>query len=322
VKKTAGKTAKKPIQVVVDDDYLDALIPLLSKAKRSIDILSFSFAIGSARKPKFDTAPVTIAKKLKELKERRGKDFRIRLYIEGERETADRNRTTAEYLAAAGVEVVYGATHAKGFCIDERIVYFGSTNLTNQSITKNKEANLLIDDKKIAAEFMRYFEHLWSGGHHGEIELSEPMLADGAFLPAILEMIDTAKKTIDFSIYFFNQRDIERALIRAHERGVRIRGFVHQHASFALSYVWRNRSTVKRLRAAGIDQIHFSLPHTFSHSKYIVKDGKEFALGTGNWLDEDVEIHPQLYIRMSDVGVCKALLKHLKSQIDRHSTED
>lgn len=36
---------------------------------------------------------------------------------------------------------------------------------------------LLIDDKKIAKEFMRYFEHLWEGGAHGGIELKAPKVA-------------------------------------------------------------------------------------------------------------------------------------------------
>jgi hypothetical protein len=308
---------------VFDDDYLPFLLALLKKAKSSIDVLAFSFAIGSMNgKINTESAPYKIAKTLKEIKEKRGKQIRIRLYIEGLRETADRNSITGQFLEAAGVEVVYGATHAKGFCIDERIVLFGSTNLSNQSITKNKEANLFFDDAKLANGFMQYFEHLWNGGVHGGITLSDPYYADGDFKELIIDMCARAKRRLEFAIYFFDHLEIEHAIIKAHRRGVKVTGFVHQHKSFAMSYIRRNKSTVKRMRAAGLGDIHFSIPNTFSHSKYLVADQKELALGTGNWLVEDVEIHPQLYIHLTDKELAKSLTAHLAHQIKTHSTDD
>jgi phosphatidylserine/phosphatidylglycerophosphate/cardiolipin synthase-like enzyme len=306
---------KSKISVIVNQEYLDTVLDLISKARKSIDILSFSFAIGSAGgKHAAKSAPYKIAEKLVEVKKKK-KNLQIRFFTEGLRETVDRNRVTADFLEEAGVEVVYGSTHAKGFCFDKKIVFFGSTNLTNQSIMKNNEANLLIRDAKMAKEFMRYFDHLWEGGHHGGIALKPPFLADGDFKDALIDMVDRAKKYVEFSIYFFNHKEIELAIIRAHERGVKVKGFIHQHASFALPYIWANRSTVKRMRAAGIEDLHFGPLHTFSHAKYIVADRKECMLGTGNWLKEDVFIHPQIYIHLKDASVSKALLKHLNWEI-------
>lgn len=300
------------ISVVTDQDYLPTLLPLLKKARKSIDIMSYSFAIGSAAgKHSEKGAPFKVAEALAE----KVKKIKVRLFTEGLRETVERNSVTAKFLEMSGVEVVYGSTHAKGFCIDKKIVFFGSTNLTNQSITKNFEANLLISDARIAKEFLRYFDYHWRGGGHGGITLKEPFLADGDFKDVLIDLIDRAKKTLAFSIYFFNHREIENALIRAHERGVAIKGFIHQHTSFALSYIWANRSTVKRLKAAGVSDLHWGPPHTFSHAKYIVADKKEFMLGTGNWLVEDVVTHPQLYFHMKDASVSKALLKHLHSSV-------
>ncbi|MES3038248.1 MAG: phospholipase D-like domain-containing protein [Bdellovibrionota bacterium] len=317
------KVIEPTATLVTDKDYLPILLALLSIAKSSIDILAFSFAIGSAGgKLNTESSPYKIAQKLKDLKKKHGKKLRIRLYIEGLRETSDRNQVTAKFLADAGVEVVYGATHAKGFCIDEKYVLFGSTNLTHQSILKNNEANLFLDNKVVATEFTKYFNHLWLGGTHGGVELNLPMIADGDFKKILLQMINTAKSRLEFSIYFFHQADIEKALIKAHERGVKITGFVHQHGAFALSYIRRNRSTVKRLREAGIKDIYFSVPNKFSHAKYLVKDRKEIALGTGNWLDEDINIHPQLYIYLTDITLAKSLVKHIAWQISHQATED
>lgn len=304
------------MEVVTDQNYLPTLLNLLSKAKKQIDILSFSFAIGSAGgKHSTRGAPYEIAQKLKAIKDKKGDAIRIRFFIEGLRETVDRNRVTADFLEESGIEVVYGSTHAKGFCVDGRYTFFGSTNLSNQSITKNREANLLIDDKKIAKEFTRYFDHLWNGGGHGGIKLKLPLLADGDFKDVLIDMIDRAQKRVEFSIYFFNHREIEKAILRAHDRGVKVTGFVHQHKSFAYPYIRANRATVKRLRDAGIEDLHFGIPTTFSHSKYMVTDRKEVLMGTGNWLVQDVLIHPQIAIHLNDPLVAKALLKHLKSQI-------
>lgn len=315
MKKVSRKLTPK-ISVIVNEDYLPALLKLLGSARKSIDIISFSFAIGSAAGKLATTgAPFQVARKLVEIKEKKGDKMRIRFFTEGLRETVDRNRVTAEYLAASGIEVRYGSTHAKGFCIDGKIVLFGSTNLTNQSVRKNNEANLLIEDKKLSSEFLRYFEHLWSGGHHGEIHLKGPWLADGDFMDDLIHLIDHAKKTIHFSIYFFNHREIEQALIRAHERGVKVRGFIHQHNSFALPYIWANRSTVKRMKKAGIEELYFGPPTTFSHAKFLVADSLEVSLGTGNWLVEDVLIHPQLFIHLKDRKVAKKLIAFLEWEI-------
>ncbi|KYG68104.1 hypothetical protein AZI87_02245 [Bdellovibrio bacteriovorus] len=301
--------------LVTDSDYLNALLKLLDQAENEINILAYSFAIGSAAgKLNMNTAPYTVAEKIKELK-RKKPELRIRLYIEGVRDTSDRNMVTAQFLKRAGVEVVYGKTHAKGFSIDGRYVLFGSTNLTHQSIVKNYETNLLIDNKVVAKEFNRYFEHLWQGGGHGGIELRPPMLADGDFKNVLVDMIHSAKRTLEFSIYFFDHKEIRDAFIEAHRRGVKIKGFAHHHTAFALSYVRRTRRTIERLQEEGIDSLYFAPGSFFTHSKYLIKDKEEVALGTGNWLVEDVEIHPQLYIHLKNKELAQQLSKHLAKQI-------
>jgi phosphatidylserine/phosphatidylglycerophosphate/cardiolipin synthase-like enzyme len=304
----------KTNKVITDQVYLPTLLKLLAGAKKSVDLMAFSFAIGSASgKISEKGAPFAIAKKLVEISE---KGIKVRLFTEGLRETVDRNRVTANFLEEAGIEVRYGSTHAKGFCIDKEILFFGSTNLSHQSITKNYEANVLLHGAGFTKEFLKYFEYHWKGGHHGGIKLRTPFFPDGNFKNELIKVIDEAKKTIHFSIYFFDHKEIERALIRAHERGVKITGLVHRHMSFALSYIYRNQATMKRLRAAGVDDLHSGIPWTFSHSKYLVADKKELMIGTGNWLVEDVVIHPQLYVHLSDKALSLKLIQHLDREIE------
>ena len=133
------KVTKSPqALLVVDDNYLPALTQLLNHASKSVDIIAYSFAIGRAAGfYSKKGAPFRIAEQLIALKKKWKAKIKIRLYLEGERDTAERNRLTGDYLKKAGIDVRYGSTHAKGFCIDDSLVLFGSTNLTNQSITKN-----------------------------------------------------------------------------------------------------------------------------------------------------------------------------------------
>jgi phosphatidylserine/phosphatidylglycerophosphate/cardiolipin synthase-like enzyme len=304
------------IQLVTDQNYLKTLLKLLDQAQYKIDILAFSFAIGSASGAisKWG-APFQIAEKLAEVKKKLKSKIQIRLYIEGERETSSRNQVTANYLKKHGVRIKYGATHAKGFAIDDHIVFFGSTNLTQQSIAKNNEANFLIDDEAVAAEFEKYFKHLWKGGRHGGIHLNPPLLADGDFKDKLIEIINNAKKSVEFSIYFFNHAEIESALIKAHKRGVKVSGFVHNHGAFAMSYVRKSIATVRRMYATGIKKVYLGPINLFSHAKFLIADGKQVIMGTGNWLIEDVKIHPQLYIALEDRSLAKKMSAYLKTKM-------
>jgi phosphatidylserine/phosphatidylglycerophosphate/cardiolipin synthase-like enzyme len=308
-------------RLLVERMFLPGLLRLLGRAEERINVLAFSFAIGSARgRLDMKGAPYKIARKLAEMKAA-GVD--VRVFMEGRRETASRNRTTAAFLEEAGVKVRWGATHAKGFCVDGRYLLLGSTNMTNQSILRNNETNVLVDDAaSAAAQFERYFAFKWKGGEHGGIHLQPPLYADAEFLPMLLEMIETAKSRLEFSIYFFSISDIEKALVRAHRRGVKITGFINQHKSFALPYVWRTQATVRRLRSAGLDGLYFDQDHMFTHSKYLIKDRAEVALGTGNWLREDVIEHPQLYMKLENPKLARELAKHLSHQIATEASHE
>lgn len=298
-------------RLVVDTAALPALLGLLDAAERRVDLIAYSFAL-----TKQPSAPQQV---LQALLDAHGRGVAVRVYLEGERETALRNVPTGELLAVAGIDVVYGATHAKGVAVDDA-VFFGSTNLTNQSLTKNIEANVVcVDDDDVCAGFDAYFAHLWRGGRHGGVTLPPPLYADGDFAAALVDVIDDARASVDFAIYFFDQEDIERALARAARRGVVVRGLAHTHNSFALPYVRRTRRTVERLQRAGVD-VHLGPPSLFSHAKLLVRDQRALFIGTGNWLDEDIDTHPQLAARFDDAVLARAAVAWLTTTIRERTT--
>lgn len=306
----------KSVALVTDAHTLTAILGLVTSATQRIDMIAFSFSI-PVRLSKGVNGPLRIVEALLEAVER---GVVVRLYIEGERETAARNTATVRLLEERGVEVVFGTCHAKGFCVDGERVLIGSTNLTNQSLTLNIETNLLFDDVEVSAGFERYFEHLWKGGRHGGVTLPEPWIADGAFAPVLIDLIDRATERLDFSIYFFDYAPVREALIRAHRGGVHVRGLVHTHKSFALPYVRRTEATVRRLVDAGITDLHTGPPQIFTHAKVIVRDQREVLVGTGNWLLEDVEEHPQLHVLLDDADLGARVAAHLDQTIEARGT--
>ncbi len=78
----------------------------------------------------------------------------------------DHNKRTARYLEKNNIPVkiiqMDGSTHDKLIIIDGRIVVVGSTNWSYHSLAKNHEADVVINNQKIASDFESYFHKLTS----------------------------------------------------------------------------------------------------------------------------------------------------------------
>ncbi len=307
--------------LVVDQDYLPTLLKELDKSETSVDVLAFSFAIDDGQGNIQSTnAAFQVAEKLVNLKKEKGHSIAIRLYIEGERSTFDRNKITSDYLEKAGIQVKFGSTHAKGFSIDHKTILFGSTNLTTQSMMRNNETNILSDDSLIVKGFDFFFDNLYKGGSIGSVALEKPMLADGVYKAFILNAIKTATKSLEFSIYYFNDADIENELIKASKRGVVITGYFNSKIIPGSNLVEKNREAVERMKKNGITELYFASDKAFTHSKYIICDKEKIILGTGNWNYSDVNSYRQLYVELNDAQLAVSLASHLSDQIKSESS--
>jgi len=127
--------------------------------------------------------------------------------------------------------------HDKYFIIDKQRLWTGSVNMSDTDLTKNHNHALLFENPALAAIYQTDFDQMW-GGVFGNQKTTSPtttVTIDGmattvVFAPqdapiaAIVKEIDAARQSIDFAIFFFTHDDVRDALIRAQQRGVRIRG--------------------------------------------------------------------------------------------------
>ncbi len=113
--------------------------------------------------------------------------------------------------------------------------------------------------------------------------------ANSEIVARILELVEGAQTSIDVAQFTFSNRDIEAALLAAHERGVTVR--------MGMNAAQKNGDTVSnRLAAAGLN-VHFvegkaqSSFNGLQHAKYMVVDGSTLLMGSNNWSSTGTSIN-------------------------------
>ena len=136
-----------------DDGILNALVPLLNNAQKSIYFLAFSFTsneLGDIIRAKAASG----------------------LTVEGVMETEQvKSNQGTEYdpFKQAGLEVRLdgntGQMHHKVIIIDDKIVAFGSYNFSQSAETRNDENLIIIYNEAIAQQFIKEFQRVWKVAH-------------------------------------------------------------------------------------------------------------------------------------------------------------
>lgn len=145
------------VEVVTDREYYAKVAPLLSGAKESIHMAMFSMNHQTA--PEYKSSHVN--KLIQSLIAARNKGLDVSLVMD---DWPEGNEKSMEHLRKNNVPVVVvsldGSLHDKLIIIDGRIVIVGSTNWSYHSVDKNNEANVIIDDARVAREFEAYLTSL------------------------------------------------------------------------------------------------------------------------------------------------------------------
>jgi len=213
---------------------------------------------------------------------RRGVEIRVH--------TDDAQLTEEAYedLAEAGIELTYDSDpnalmHDKSLVIDHRIVWMGSANYTYYSFYRNNEDLIRWESEELAAAYEEEFEERVEESLEPKIYefdgVSLYFTPEDDFRQKIVSLIDGAKEEIDFMIYTFTDAQIADALIRARDRGVRVRGIFDEDQDAYQSY-----SKYDTLKEAGLD-VHLDGNPYKLHHKVMIIDANTTVVGSYNFTD-------------------------------------
>jgi len=268
---------------VVDRKYFPSAQRIIKESKESISIAMFV----AKRGEKVDNL-------IEELKKAAGRGVKIRVLLD-DRLTA--NQLTKKFLEEKNIEARFDSpektTHNKIIISDEKIVLIGSTNWTEMSLGYANEANVMIEDRKMAEYFQEYFDYLWK-------DSSKDILPFKSFRGEIIPIIDReyfdvvqatmkkAKKRIWVMVYGFKLSSSRNTradiladeMIKARKRGVKVR-VILEKSDFN---EWLNRmngETIEYFKKNGIEA-RLDNKNVITHAKVVIIDDSVF-LGSTNW---------------------------------------
>jgi phosphatidylserine/phosphatidylglycerophosphate/cardiolipin synthase-like enzyme len=117
------------------------------------------------------------------------------------------------------------------------------------------------------------------------------LLASSKLVSRLVELIDGAQEHVDIAQFTFSDKNLEAAIVRAHDRGV--------HVRLAMNEAQGQGDTVTtRLRDAGIDvELVAGKPSGDTpgllHAKFMLVDGATLAMGSNNWSSTGLSINEE-----------------------------
>jgi len=307
--------SKKRIEskAVFNEEYPETLLYLINNAKESVLMAHYSFNTETKTAGKIADALIAASK--------RGVKVSI-LLNGGKSGVGPKNLATMKKLGKSGIKIDIAVgkrvLHAKLIVADSLWTLAGSTNLTETSMIKNNESNLLIHSADIAATFEKYIEELHKNADQ-DINLKSnegagiKALTDRNFIDCALDLINGASKEICITTYLFsydiknagsNNAKLFAALIAAHKRGVGIRAFIEQSSIAFNEHIHSaNMRTSETLMKEGIKGIRFDTPETITHSKIIIADGQKALLGSTNLYKHDIDSAHQVNFYITNAAL-------------------
>ncbi len=273
------------------DDLRLVLKKSFSKAARSIDIWMY-------------TAADTLLLNQLQKKAAQGTDVHIHY---------DKRGGTPDLSVLLHPEAVKskGLMHRKIVIIDDKTVYLGSANMTTSSLQLHDNLSVGIYDPQMAVflksptanTYMFDTGVLW-------------LLPDYSALYAIQDKIDAARSSIFVAMFTLTQTDLIEALVRAKERGVRVKVALDRYTARGAS-----KKAAERLSAAGIELFYSSgLP--LLHHKWAYIDSQELILGSTNWREAAFRKNDDLLLFLNTLTKShKARIESLISAIEMESSK-
>ena len=249
---------------------------------------------------------------------------------------AERERTRAllDRMVAAGVQLRRTAPlgsmarymlyrdHKKLIVIDERVAYLGGINVSDHNFAWNdfmvRVEGPVVDD--LATDFA-------STWHSHRTRLAAPpvvgdyVVNQAAGRPAVLDetlrLIDGARSTIFLETPSLLGHRIERALLDAADRGVRVSVVVPSQHNRWIFRVW-SRKTMLEIRHPNITLQGYRGCGAMTHAKLLIVDNQRAVVGSANLFALEAMTQKELCLFTDDASLleelrCQAAVDSLQS---------
>ncbi len=207
------------------------------------------------------------------------------------------------------------------FCIfDNSIVTTGSFNPTVRGNYDNNNNLLVIHSKYIAENYLEEFDELWEGVLSGGkrvkyhvVQLNSTLVRN-FFCPEdcdagiYTKLIDNASDSVIFMTFSFTNDDIGDALLRAHDRGVVVKGIFEKSQNSR----WTEYG---KLKDAGID-VYWDKNSANMHHKVFVIDGNAVITGSANPTNNGLMHNDENIIVLYDKRLAHSFLEEFDALLD------
>ncbi|MDN5360728.1 MAG: hypothetical protein PWQ84_1791 [Thermotogaceae bacterium] len=213
-------------------------------------------------------------------------------------------------LNMENVNIVYdsgGLMHNKYMISDERLVWFGSTNLTPTSLEDHENNIIISDDIKLIQTFQNHFDQCLSGLFKTErAEMGSPVLK---FSPEedcfdfLLSELSKAQKTVYIAMFAFSDNRIAHYLKVLSSKGVKIHILVDK--DWNLSSIYSDIDDMARYASVRMD-----VSEALLHEKFIIIDERVLLTGSYNYTASAQTRNDEFLYKSKDRTLVKRFTQH------------
>ncbi len=259
--------------------HLRAILADIDRATRSIDYATFEYGL----------QPVADA-----LVRAHRRGVRVRLALDRENLIDPIEARFAGTLEAVGIPIAWETStaflHSKFIIVDERVVWTGSWNTTNNDTYRNNNNLLRITIPQIIANYQAEFAEMHSGRFSTSKRTQTPytlvqtpqLTLMNAFSPRepvepqIIALVERAQHSVEFLAFSFTSDPLGDMLIDRQAAGVQVRGVFEGRNANGLG------SEYGRLKMAGLAVYTDGNCYTMHH-KVIIIDSRIVVTGSYNY---------------------------------------
>ncbi len=207
-------------------------------------------------------------------------------------------------LEAAGIQTKYGVstfryTHEKAVIIDGARAVVMTANLTKGAFTRNREYLALVTSPPEVSEIQAIFNADWERRAY-QPRVSSLVVSDVNSRQKLLELLATARESLEIEAEVMADKEIRRALTSAQKRGVRVRVVMSPPESEETTY-----GGLVELSSAGVGVRLVTSPYI--HAKSILVDRELAYVGSINFTATSMDQNRELGVITTTPAVIKQL---------------